>query len=131
MKVLNFFRNFLTGDGTVWATFTLTADRTKYINGMDCYETWRKGRALGEFIRRGRKAGLFTGRWFAYLEWQGGVWPHFHLCAQLTADFAARLARAYRSKRGRGIIEINNDVVGPLWRNGFTSTTLNADPAHA
>ncbi len=62
---------------------------------------------------------------------RGGVWAHYHLCVELTPEFAASLARAYRRDRGRGIIEINNGVIGPLWRHGFTCTTFGAGPVRA
>ncbi len=131
-KILGFFEDFLPGDDTPWVSFTLTADREKYLNGMDCYERWRTERAVGEFIRRARKAGIILesdlGRYFGYLEWQDGEWPHYHICAQVTKAFYATLTDVYQRRPRRGIIEVNNTVIGPLWRHGFTRTTYEADP---
>jgi len=120
-------------DESPWVSFTLTADREKYPNGaMDCYERWRTERAVGEFIRRARKAGIILesglGRYFAFLEWQDGEWPHYHICAQVSKAFYATLSDAYQNDRRRGIIKINNTVIEPLWRHGFTRTTYEADP---
>ncbi len=135
-KILEFFEDFLVADDTPWVSFTLTADRAKYLgkylNGMDCYEQWRTERAVGEFIRRARKAGVIPesglGRYFGFLEWQDGEWPHYHICAQVTKAFYAELTDAYQKHPRRGIIEVNNTVIGPLWRHGFTRTTYEADP---
>ncbi len=130
-KIISQTKDFSAGDGAQWAMITLTANRENYFGPMDCFRQWNGRRALAQFVRRGRRQALFTGRYFAWVEFQGGVWPHYHLCVELTADFAARLARGYRRKRGRGIIEINNDVIAPLWRHGFTCTTFGADPVRA
>ncbi len=111
--------------------FTLTADQTKYAGPVDAYIDWCEGRALGEFARRGREAGLLKGRYFGFTEFQRNEWPHYHLLAQVTPEFYRRLDTAYRRNRGRGIIEINNTVVAPLWRNGFTCTTLGMDSVDA
>ncbi|GAI80332.1 unnamed protein product, partial [marine sediment metagenome] len=131
-KILDFFEDFLAADDTPWVAFTLTADREKYLEGMDCYERWRTERAVGEFIRRARKAGIIlesdAGRYFAFLEWQDGEWPHYHVCAQVTKAFYTELTDAFQKHRGRGIIEVNNTVIGPLWRHGFTRTTYEMDP---
>ncbi|GAI64402.1 unnamed protein product [marine sediment metagenome] len=65
------------------------------------------------------------------MEFQHGGWAHYHLCIELTPEFAARLARAYKHQGGRGIVEINNSVVGPLWGHGFTYTRESTDPVRA
>ncbi|GAI65122.1 unnamed protein product, partial [marine sediment metagenome] len=94
-KILDFFEDFLAADDTPWVAFTLTADREKYLEGMDCYERWRTERAVGEFIRRARKAGIILqsdrGRYFGFLEWQDGEWAHYHICAQVSKAFYATL----------------------------------------
>ncbi|MBA7547147.1 hypothetical protein ES705_39549 [subsurface metagenome] len=98
---------------------------------MDCFREWNSTRAAAEFVRKGQRHGLFGRRWFRVVEFQGGVWPHYHLCVELTPEFAASLARAYRRKRGRGIIEINNRLLEPLWGRGFTCAMLSASPVRA
>ncbi|MBA7545832.1 hypothetical protein ES705_38210 [subsurface metagenome] len=130
-KIISHLKDFRAGDGTQWAMITLTANRENYFGPMDCYRDWNERRALAHFVREGRRRGLFGERAFAWVEFQGGLWPHYHLCVELTPEFAASLARAYRRERGRGIIEINNSVVEPLWGRGFTCTTYGAGPVRA
>ncbi|GAI59924.1 unnamed protein product [marine sediment metagenome] len=131
IKNIRKIEKILSESSAPWASHTLTIDRKRFpgpTGPLDAYEHMRTKRRVARFIREGRRRGLFTGVYFWFLEFQGGVWAHVHIGVELTEAFGARLARAARSKGGHGIIKINNEEIAPLWGLGFTQTSFGVDP---
>ncbi len=131
IKYIRKIEKILSESSALWASHTLTVDREGFpgpTGPIDAYEDMRTQRRVARFVRRGRRRGEYTGVYFWFLEFQGGVWVHVHIGVELTEAFGARLARAARSKGGRDIIKINNEEIAPMWGLGFTQTSFGVDP---
>ena len=82
---------------------TLTYDRSKFVDALDCYRLASEHQHVALFMRKLSRAlkRSFVGKWICKLEFQQGGWSHFHLLL-LDVDF------------------IDHELLTRCWGRGFT-----------
>jgi hypothetical protein len=114
--------------GGDWVSLVLTLDRERFPEGPQAaYERLLDERAVGQFTQTLRRHGVITGRCIGFLEWQDGLWVHWHLVVQLEPQAAEALNTAYRERRGQGVIDWKDENIAPAWSHGFTSAGIIRD----
>jgi hypothetical protein len=111
--------------GGEWISLVLTLNRDRFPDGpRQAYEELCDKRAVGQFVQTLRRHEIITGRGVGFLEWQDGLWAHWHLVVQLGPHAAESLNAAYRARRGQGVINWKDEHVAPAWQHGFSSVQI-------
>jgi hypothetical protein len=110
--------------GGTWHRIDVTLGRTSDLGPCEAYERCLKERVVSVFVQRMKRAGILTGVFWWWLEWQDGGWAHWHVMAQFTESGAVAVRDSEPWRGGKGIVAWSDEHVAPEWGQGFAHVRL-------